>query len=138
LLDVDDFKRVNDEHGHAAGDAMLTAIAQAIAGAIRASDMASRYGGDEFAILAPETGPEDARRLVERILEAIRATEIVAEDGEHVKTTASIGLTVMMDPADSEPRRADELLAHADHGLYAAKQAGRDRVSDPVLLAREF
>jgi diguanylate cyclase (GGDEF)-like protein len=138
LLDIDDFKRVNDEHGHAAGDAMLTAIAQAIAGAVRASDMAARYGGDEFAVLAPETGPDDARRLTERVLEAIRKAEIVADDGARIHTTASIGLTVMLDPADSEPRRSDELLACADQGLYAAKQAGRDRASDPILLMREL
>jgi diguanylate cyclase (GGDEF)-like protein len=138
LLDIDDFKRVNDAHGHAAGDAMLSAVAQAIAGALRASDMAARYGGDEFAILAPETGPEDARKLAERVLDAVREAEIVAGDGERVRTTASIGVTVMLDPADSEPRRPEELLANADQGLYAAKQAGRDRMSDPILLAREF
>jgi diguanylate cyclase (GGDEF)-like protein len=137
LLDIDDFKRINDQHGHAAGDAMLSAIAQAIAGAVRASDMASRYGGDEFAVLAPETGPDDARKLAERILEAIRQAEIVADDGVRVRATASIGVTVMLDPANSEPRRSDELLAHADQGLYAAKQAGRDRLSDPVLLMRD-
>jgi diguanylate cyclase (GGDEF)-like protein len=137
LLDIDDFKRVNDEHGHAAGDAMLTAVAQAIGGAVRASDMAARYGGDEFAILAPETGPEEARRLCERVLAAIRAAEIVADDGESVRATASIGVTVVMDRADSEPRVSDELLANADQGLYAAKQAGRDRMSDPLLLASD-
>lgn len=138
LLDIDRFKHVNDRHGHATGDAMLVAVAQAISGAVRASDMAARYGGDEFAILAPETGPEDARRLAARILEAVRATEVVGDDGKAVRATASIGLTVMMDPADSEPRRADELLAHADQGLYAAKRAGRDRPSDPVLLTSEL
>lgn len=137
LLDIDDFKRINDDHGHAAGDAMLTAVARAIASAVRASDMAARYGGDEFAILAPETGPEEARKLAERVLEAIRGAEIAADDGARVHTTASIGLTVMLDPADSEPRTSDELLANADRGLYAAKQAGRDRASDPVLLMRE-
>ncbi len=138
LLDVDDFKGVNDEHGHAAGDALLGAVSKAIADAVRASDMAARYGGDEFAILAPETGPEDARKLGERVLEAIRATEITTEAGVRVRATASLGLTVMMDPADSEGRGSDELLAHADHGLYAAKQAGRDRMSDPILLTREY
>ncbi|MDO8914648.1 MAG: diguanylate cyclase, partial [Coriobacteriia bacterium] len=87
---------------------------------------------------APETGPDDARRLTERVLEAIRAAEIVADDGTRIHTTASIGLTVMLDPADSEPRRSDELLACADQGLYAAKRAGRDRASDPILLMREL
>jgi diguanylate cyclase (GGDEF)-like protein len=137
LLDIDDFKRINDRHGHAAGDAMLIAVGQAIGGAVRASDMAARYGGDEFAILAPETGPEEARRLGERVLEAIRATEILADDGETVRATASVGITVVMDRADSEPRRSDELLANADQGLYAAKQSGRDRMSDPLLMATD-
>ena len=70
MLDIDHFKHVNDEHGHAAGDALLVAVAQAISGSVRASDMAARYGGDEFAVLAPETGPEDARQLADRVLDA--------------------------------------------------------------------
>jgi GGDEF domain-containing protein len=61
----------------------------------------------------------------------------MTDDGARVRTTASIGVTVMLDPADSEPRRSDELLAIADQGLYAAKQSGRDRQSDPILLMRE-
>jgi len=138
LLDIDHFKQVNDEYGHATGDAVLVAVAQAISGAVRASDMAARYGGDEFAILAPENGPEEARHLVERVLEAVRNAGALAEDGTPVRVTASVGLAVAMDPADSEPRRPDELLATADQGLYAAKQSGRNRHADPVLLTSEL
>lgn len=138
LLDIDEFKRINDEHGHAAGDAMLSSIARALARVLRASDMAARYGGDEFAVLAPEAGPEEARGLGERILTAVRGAEVLLGDGRRVRATTSVGLTVVIDPPDSEPRSADELLAHADQALYAAKRAGRDRMADPVLLTREF
>jgi diguanylate cyclase (GGDEF)-like protein len=135
LLDVDEFKRVNDTHGHAVGDAVLVAIGKAVAGATRASDMTARYGGDEFAVLAPETGPEEARHLADRILEAVRAVVVGVDDGSLVTSTVSLGSSVAVDRPDSEPRSIDELLASADQGLYAAKQAGRDRAADPAVLA---
>ncbi len=135
LLDIDGFKSVNDTHGHAAGDLVLSAVARAIESTTRASDVAARYGGDEFAVLAPETGPEDARLLANRVLASVRDLEVaVGDHGGVVRPTVSIGLTVTMDRPDSDPRSTDELLASADHGMYSAKQSGRDRVSDPILL----
>jgi diguanylate cyclase (GGDEF)-like protein len=135
LLDVDLFKRVNDTHGHAVGDAVLLAVAKAVASATRASDMSARYGGDEFAVLAPETGPDEARHLAERIMDAVREVRVGVDDGSVVSVTVSIGSSVAVDRPDSEPRSIDELLAGADQGLYAAKRAGRDRASDPLTLA---
>jgi diguanylate cyclase (GGDEF)-like protein len=135
LIDIDDFKHVNESAGHSVGDTVLTAVGRAIREVTRASDLTARYGGDEFAVLAPETGPEEARHLADRILEAVRKVRVGAEDGSMVSPTVSVGMSVAVDPADSEPRSTDQLLAAADHGLYAAKQAGRDRASDPAVLA---
>lgn len=134
LLDVDLFKDVNDTHGHAVGDAVLVAVGKAVAGATRASDMTARYGGDEFAVLAPEASPEDARHLADRIMAAVRDVRVGVDDGSVVSATVSLGSCVAVDGADSEPRRIDELLVPADQGLYAAKQAGRNRASDPTVL----
>lgn len=135
LLDLDYFKQVNDEHGHAAGDLVLHAVGQAIGRATRASDMIARYGGDEFVVLAPETGPDDARVLGDRIVDAIRNVRALTSKGAVITPTASLGIAIMVDPPNAEPRSPDDLLAAADQGLYAAKRAGRDRVADPMLLA---
>jgi diguanylate cyclase (GGDEF)-like protein len=137
LLDVDEFKGVNDTFGHAAGDETLVEVAKAVGSATRASDLVARYGGDELAVMAPETSPEDARRLADRILAAVRKIGIPVADGV-VRPTVSLGTSVMLDPPDSDPRSADELLAAADQALYAAKQSGRNRAADPVLLSREL
>jgi diguanylate cyclase (GGDEF)-like protein len=137
LLDIDEFKRVNDSFGHAAGDETLVQVAAAVGTATRASDLVARYGGDEFAVMAPETDPEDARRLADRILTAVRMVGLPVADGV-VRPTVSVGASVMLDPPDSDPRSVDELLAGADQALYAAKQSGRNRVADPVLLSREL
>jgi diguanylate cyclase (GGDEF)-like protein len=137
LLDIDEFKRVNDSFGHAAGDETLVQVAAAVGTATRASDLVARYGGDEFAVMAPETDPEDARRLADRILAAVRMVGLPVADGV-VRPTVSIGASVMLDPPDSDPRSVDELLASADQALYAAKQSGRNRAADPVLLSREL
>jgi diguanylate cyclase (GGDEF)-like protein len=137
LLDVDEFKHVNDSFGHAAGDETLAAVAKAVGAATRASDLVARYGGDEFAVMAPETSPEDARSLADRILAEVRKVAVPVAQGV-VRPTVSIGSSVMLDPPDSDPRTVDELLAAADQVLYAAKQSGRNRAADPVLLIREL
>ncbi len=138
LLDIDNFKTINDSFGHAAGDSVLTAVAAAIGATTRSSDMASRYGGDEFAIVAPETGLDDARDLAGRLRKAVRSVTVTLDDGTAIRATVSIGIGVMMEPPGSMPHSLDDLLATADHALYAAKQSGRDRVSEPELLAATY
>jgi diguanylate cyclase (GGDEF)-like protein len=138
LVDVDNFKDINDTHGHLIGDRVLMGVAAAISSTVRAADLASRYGGDEFAIVAPELEPAGARVLAERLQTAVRPVRITGANGVPITPTVSIGIVTVFDPPDSEPRSADELLAAADRSLYAAKQAGRDRVADPVVLAREM
>jgi diguanylate cyclase (GGDEF)-like protein len=123
-LDIDHFKRVNDTHGHAAGDAMLAAIGHSLQAATRSEDLACRYGGEEFTVVLVEAAPEDALRRAEQIRASIAATTV-----QHLKRTlgpctASIGLAML--PSDG--LTPTELLEAADQALYRAKSEGRDRV----------
>jgi len=130
MLDVDFFKRVNDNWGHAAGDAVLREIAQRIESQVRASDVAARYGGEEFVVLLPNTEVASATLLAERVRKAISATPFDLPCGNTVTVTVSIGISeVHPDPNDEDLKTiGDSLVARADVALYAAKSAGRDRV----------
>jgi diguanylate cyclase len=122
LVDVDRFKSVNDRYGHQVGDAVLQQVAQAhVRTFIRRCDVVSRWGGDEFAIIVPETGTDGAERLAERLRQASQSVEQIVPDMEE-PPTLSIGIAelVLGDDAASWVRRADE-------ALYAAKESGRDR-----------
>ena len=130
MLDIDHFKRVNDNWGHAAGDAVLREIAQRIESQVRASDVAARYGGEEFVVLLPGTDVGSAMLLAERIRAAVSATAIDLPNGETVTITVSIGISeVQPSPQANDLKTVgDALIARADVALYAAKSAGRDRV----------
>jgi diguanylate cyclase (GGDEF)-like protein len=123
LFDLDHFKRVNDTHGHAAGDALLCAFAGLLADAVRRHDVAARYGGEEFALLMPGVGKDEAIRIADRLRERTAAAPIAAG-------SAFIGLTVSGGVATfgADGRDIDALLGSADRALYAAKDAGRNRV----------
>ena len=116
MIDVDAFKAVNDTHGHAAGDRLLRLIGAAITGATRSHDFAARIGGDEFAVLLPRAGREQARRA------ALRIRGVIADDGD-LPVTVTIGMATL----SSEIRA---IVLAADVALYAAKAAGRDCVFD--------
>ncbi|MEO8437409.1 MAG: diguanylate cyclase, partial [Chloroflexota bacterium] len=120
MLDLDDFKLVNDTFGHLFGDRVLTWTAELIRSTLRASDIPARYGGDEFAIILPETDGEEATRAAERILEAFRGNAFVGEQRGPVPIGASIGVATF--PADG--RTATELIAAADAALYKVKREG--------------
>ena len=120
MLDLDDFKLVNDTFGHLFGDRVLTWAAEVIRSTLRQSDIAARYGGDEFALILPETDAEEARRAAERILEAFRERPFVGEQRGPVPIAASIGVATF--PTDG--RTGTELIAAADAALYQVKRGG--------------
>lgn len=128
LLDVDHFKRVNDTHGHAAGDAVLVELVARCRGALRAEDVFGRYGGEEFAVCLPGTTLANALAMAERLREAIGAAGIDTSEGV-MRVTASFGVASCM-PAPGDSLRA--MIAGADKSLYAAKREGRDCVRGPL------
>jgi diguanylate cyclase (GGDEF)-like protein len=128
LLDLDLFKRINDRHGHLAGDAVLRAVADAIRRSVRGHDMVGRYGGEEFAVVLPGLGVADVRHTAERIRISIAELTVIAVDLDGSERTidgltASVGGAVY--PEHGEDRTT--LLLAADAALYEAKAAGRDR-----------
>ncbi len=126
MLDVDHFKRVNDEHGHPSGDAVLVTVAHCLRVAVRPTDHVARYGGEEFAVILPETGPRAAHGVAERLRTAVKLTAIRDATGKMLpNVTISIGGAFLK---PGEPTAA-ALLAAADANLYASKQNGRDRVT---------
>ncbi len=121
-MDIDHFKKVNDTYGHAMGDCVIKAVAEAAQAAIRTSDMVFRYGGEEFLILLSNTGRDGATLLAERLRQKIEETCIIC-DGTHVSATVSIGVTCMNSKDDSR----SEMFSRADTALYQAKSSGRNR-----------
>jgi diguanylate cyclase (GGDEF)-like protein len=123
LSDLDDFKQVNDRYGHAAGDEVLKAFAGALRATVRESDVAGRWGGEEFALVLPGTDAAGGARLAERARVAIEGRPVQMPNGDLCSVTASFGVA-----AYPESRELRELLAAADTALYAAKAAGKNRV----------
>jgi len=130
LLDLDHFKRINDEHGHSVGDAVLVEVARRIQGAVRAKDCVVRYGGEEIAILFPDTGLEIATAIVERLRRQIAESPVMAEHGP-VPVTMSAGGAHWR-----AGNIAGDLMRRADEALYRAKRGGRDRVEQARDLER--
>jgi diguanylate cyclase (GGDEF)-like protein len=124
LIDLDHFKRINDSFGHEAGDIVLTAVGALLRDKVRGSDIACRYGGEEFALILPETGEEPAVRRAEDIRLAISALQLSHAGKPLGKVTASFGIAMFPDHAQD----TEALLRTADVALYAAKGAGRNRV----------
>jgi diguanylate cyclase (GGDEF)-like protein len=120
MLDLDDFKLVNDTFGHLFGDRVLTWTSELIRSTLRTSDVAARYGGDEFAVILPDADIDDARATAERILEAFRERPFVGEQRGPVPVAISIGVASFPDGG----RTGTELIAAADEALYQVKRAG--------------
>ena len=123
FADLDDFKRVNDRHGHQVGDQVLRAFADCLRKRVRVIDVAARLGGEEFAVLLVETDLAGAAALAESLREAVSTLEVPVPGAEPVRLTASFGVA-----AYPEARTPDDLLAAADAGLYRAKREGKNRV----------
>ncbi|MBA4216385.1 MAG: hypothetical protein C0460_03530 [Methylibium sp.] len=122
LLDIDHFKRINEQWGHKVGDAVLVAFAGVLRSLIRRDDVAARWGGEEFALLLREHEPQRLLALLERLLAAVREMTPVGRLPS-LRCSTSAGVVLAL-PGDS----ADEMLRRADEALYAAKHAGRDRL----------
>lgn len=119
-LDLDNFKEVNDTMGHQVGDQLLNAVARLLAGNIRSTDWVGRLGGDEFLIIFPETSPELAKSLIQRIHEKLNASM----DDKSWPVRFSMGVITL----NSKPLSVDAIITHADHLMYEAKKQGKDRI----------
>lgn len=128
FVDADRFKDINDRYGHAAGDQALIALAQRLRTRLRASDLPTRFGGEEFAVLLPETDLQNALLLAEQIRSEIAAETVTLETGEAITMTVSIGVAEL-DLQDQRPQAGDGLLQAADDAVYQAKAAGRNCVA---------
>ncbi|MDQ1680749.1 MAG: two-component system, cell cycle response regulator, partial [Frankiaceae bacterium] len=122
VMDLDLFKRINDQYGHQRGDSVLIELAQRVKGEIREVDTLARYGGEEFVLLLPETKLTGARQAAQRICDVVRHRPFGGEGEEPITVTVSVGAAVFPEHGAS----AATLLRRADEALYAAKHAGRD------------
>jgi diguanylate cyclase (GGDEF)-like protein len=139
MIDVDHFKRINDEYGHLAGDAVLREVAQRIDDEMRLSDTGARFGGDEFAIVLPHGSLADGEKVALRVLEAVRGEAIVVSSQRSEVVTLSIGVASACpspEGARDFSELAEKLISEADAALYRAKSAGRNRVEiSPSLVS---
>jgi two-component system, cell cycle response regulator len=124
MIDIDNFKEINDRHGHSAGDEVLRHVASRLRAASRATDIAGRYGGEEFVLLLPETGTEEAVMVAEKVRAAIGRAPMEFSRTTPLPVRVSIGVVTR----SAAMMEVEELYSAADDALYQAKQSGRDRV----------
>lgn len=134
MLDLDHFKKVNDRYGHPSGDAVLKQVSATIRQTVRKSDIVSRYGGEEFTVVLPETTLKGAVLLAERIRKRVEGLEVGADE-ETIRMTISLGLTIW-EPGSPAGGKAD-IIDAADRALYASKRNGRNKVSFVPVAAPE-
>jgi diguanylate cyclase (GGDEF)-like protein len=129
LLDIDHFKRINDLHGHAAGDAVLVEVGRRLRLAVRESDMVLRWGGEEFLVYSQGVTPAQRPLLVQRILHTISATPVILESGIAIEISATAGAVALPLPLDASGGSVgwEQAIALADRALYAGKESGRNR-----------
>jgi diguanylate cyclase (GGDEF)-like protein len=124
MFDIDHFKRVNDTYGHQCGDRVIQRVADVVRERTRDADIAGRYGGEEFAVLLPDTDKHGGAMFAERLRAAVEALDVMHE-GESIRCTISLGVADMIAPMDDYKT----LIERADQALYASKKNGRNRVS---------
>ncbi len=126
MVDIDHFKKVNDNYGHDSGDAVLISVAGSIINSLRPTDLVVRMGGEEFAVIMPETDMKTALSIAERLRQRIEKLSIsVKNNSQNINVTASMGVACIREEDESN---VQQLLKHADEGLYKAKETGRNRV----------
>lgn len=129
FLDIDKFKRINDEFGHPAGDEVIRNIAKLIKSQLRSNDILARFGGEEFVVLLPQTGIQRACEIAERIRHLIATKPLRLSDAKELPVTISIGIASLPeDISGNEAMIANDLISAADGALYLAKKGGRNRV----------
>ena len=126
IIDLDNFKGINDTHGHAAGDDILRRVADVLRSRLRETDIVARLGGDEFAVVLSHTGPDDAVKVADDLRTAIRERSAITAGGELLRTSATIGVAPVAAGTDVA---AEQLLVQADVAMYDAKSSGGDRVA---------
>lgn len=124
IIDLDHFKQINDCHGHLVGDKVLRQLGTIFRDHFRGTDIVGRCGGEEFLVLLPDTGAEEARMPLEKLAAKVRAAEFQDQKGNSLAISFSAGVTQLNDEDDS----FDAVFARADHALYRAKESGRDRI----------
>jgi diguanylate cyclase (GGDEF)-like protein len=128
ILDIDYFKRVNDTYGHLSGDQVLIDIAQILKNSCRQSDLAGRYGGEELIILLPETEPNGAMIIADRIREIIEEHQTVGGKGEIIRVTVSMGVTSLTVLELEKIDKNERIIQYADDALLKAKKEGRNKI----------
>jgi diguanylate cyclase (GGDEF)-like protein len=131
FIDLDGFKSVNDTHGHLFGSRVLVEAAAVIRGSARETDVVSRFGGDEFALVLPDTGADGAYAVGARIRERVAAHIFLADDGLNIRLSCSVGVATLPDVAGS----AEELMHAADKAMYAVKETGKNGIQAAVAPA---
>jgi diguanylate cyclase (GGDEF)-like protein len=124
MFDIDHFKKVNDTYGHQAGDKVIQSVAEVVREQIRDTDLAGRYGGEEFVVLLPDIDSTSARLFAERLRQTVESL-IVIHEGQTIPFTISLGVADLTQPCNDH----QQLIEWADHALYASKRGGRNQVT---------
>jgi len=133
LLDIDDFKRVNDRHGHETGDRVLTTVAETCTRALRPGDLFARWGGEEFVALLPTAGKEDAFDVARRLRDGV-ARAVVTASGQRISVTVSVGVATLSEGEGD----LDALLSQADRAMYSVKRSAKAAAARPPTMEIEL